>query len=137
MSARRVVITLLLLLCALASAQAQDIIIDPTGPLPHKVACTNIATNSQGSAGVPVVVDATAGGITVLAASSTRCGGVILNESSGADMRCRWDANPTSTVGFLVPVGTSVRFGFEGQQALKCIRTGGTSATVSTWEVGL
>ena len=101
---------------------------------PAASACKTITTNAQGVANATITVDATAGGITVMAASTTRCGGIIQNESGG-DMRCATGAlAPTTTVGMLVGVGQTLQVGLEGQQQMRCIRTGATSATVSVME---
>jgi hypothetical protein len=102
----------------------------PTGS-----ACKNGTVNAKGTSGGTVTVDATAGGITVADASASRCSLLIQNEPGGGDMRCMTGATaPTSTVGFLVQSGQSLRLDLEGQGAWKCIRTGASSATVSVVE---
>ena len=106
----------------------------PTKTALIEAACKTLTINAQGVAGAAITVDATAGGITVMAASTTRCGGFVRLESGG-DMRCATGAlAPTTTVGFLVAIGEKVSFGPEGQQIMKCIRTGATSAVVSVVE---
>lgn len=102
---------------------------------PADAPCKTWLANENGTANASITVDATVGGVTVLDALATRCGAIIYNESGGGDMRCASGSlAPTTTVGFLVPAGQSLVLGLEGQQVVKCIRTGSTNATVSTAE---
>ena len=117
-----------LCLCALAvPAWATDF-------QPANSACLTVSVNLQGSAGAGITVDATSGGVTVMAANAKRCGAIITNYGA-ADIRCVSSTQtPTATVGYPVPAGQSLRLGLEGQQAYKCIRTTGTSAEVDVIE---
>lgn len=105
-----------------------------TASSPATASCKTVAVNSQGASNADITVDATAGGVAVLAASTTRCSAVIANVSAN-DMRCApTTVTVTSTAGFLVQAGAKLSLGLEGQQAFKCIRTGGSSATASVME---
>lgn len=109
-------------------------VLTSASPGPSTSPCKTIAVNSQGVANADITVDATAGGVSVLAASATRCGAVVVNVGT-ADMRC----GPTSmtvsaTAGFLIQAGGKLALDLEGQQAMKCIRTTGTSTTASVAE---
>lgn len=102
---------------------------------PADAPCKTWLANENGTANASITVDATVGGVTVLDALTTRCAAIIHNESGGGDMRCASGTlAPTTTVGFLIPAGQSLSLGLEAQQIVKCIRTGGTNATVSTIE---
>ena len=102
---------------------------------PADAACKTVLMNAKGTAGATVTVDSTAGGITVLDALTSRCGALVQNEAGGGDMRCASGTlAPTTTVGVLIQAGQSLSLGLEAQQLVKCIRTGATSATVSTVE---
>lgn len=96
--------------------------------------CKTVGVNVQGTANADVSVDNTAGGVAVLAASTTRCGAVIKNSGTG-DMRCApTTITVSSTVGFLIIAGDKQTLGLEAQQAWKCIRTGSTTTTASVLE---
>lgn len=96
--------------------------------------CRDTTPNAQGVAGADITIDATAGGVAVLAASDTRCGALITN-AGAADMRCAdTGTTVTATVGYLVPSGSTLVLGPEGRKAWACIRTGGTSTTASVVE---
>lgn len=101
---------------------------------PESAACKTTVPNDQGTAGADIPVDATAGGVAVLAASTTRCEAIITNAGT-ADMRCApTTLTVTSTAGYLVQAGASLRLGLEGQEAYKCIRTGASSTSASVIE---
>ena len=118
------------LLVASVATSAERMILSPTD-----AACKTIVINAKGTGNATITVDATAGGITVLDALATRCGALIQNEAGSGDMRCTTGAlAPTTTVGILVQAGQSLSLDLEAQQVMKCIRTGATSATVSTVE---
>lgn len=102
---------------------------------PVDAPCKAIRANVSGTGGATMTVDATVGGVTVLAASTTRCVSVIQNEAGGGDIRCAFGATaPTTTVGFLVQAGQNLPMGLEGQVQVRCIRTGATNGTVSVAE---
>ena len=102
---------------------------------PVDAPCKTIVVNAKGTGNATVTVDATVGGVTVLDALTTRCSAIIQNEGGAGDMRCgSGTLAPTTTVGVLVQAGQSLALGLEAQQVIKCIRTGATSATVSTVE---
>lgn len=101
---------------------------------PTDAACKKVTVNDQGSGNADITVDATAGGVSVMAANSQRCGALLTN-SSANDMRCGpTTITVTSTVGYYVKGNTTLELGLEGQQAWRCIRTGGSSATASVAE---
>lgn len=96
--------------------------------------CTTTQVNAQGTAGADITVDNTAGGVTVMAASATRCGALLKN-TSVANARCApTGLTPTASVGFLVKAGENLILGPEGRQAWKCIRTDATSAVFNVAE---
>ena len=102
----------------------------PVKQTPSDAACKTTTVNAQGVGNAGVVVDATAGGITVLAASTTRCQAILHNLQGGGDALCApTTITVTTTVGFYIPAGQSLSLGDEAQQAWKCIRQAGTSAT--------
>lgn len=102
--------------------------------------CTATRVNAKGSSGVAVTVDATAGGVVVADANESRCHLWIVNETANP-MRCapssgKYPLTVSSTAGFLWPASTAP-FPVPGAFAKdewKCIRTGGSSATVGTLE---
>lgn len=96
--------------------------------------CDETLVNNKGSANADITVDATAGGVRVMDASTTRCCAIVQN-SGEADMRCA----PTSitvsaTKGVLVPSGQSLVLGIEGREAWNCIRTGDSSTAANVAE---
>lgn len=96
---------------------------------PASASCKTTVVNAQGVANAGIAVDATAGGVTVLAASATRCDALITNQGSG-DMLCGPSTiTVTTTVGFYVPAGGMLALGDAGQQAWKCIRQAAVSTT--------
>lgn len=102
---------------------------------PTDAPCKTWLANENGTANATITVDATAGGITILDALTSRCGALIQNEPGGGDIRCgSGTLAPTSTVGVLIQAGQSLSLSLEAQQIVKCIRTGATSGTVSTVE---
>lgn len=101
---------------------------------PSAAACKTVTQNSQGAGNADITVDATVGGVAVLAASTTRCAAILSNVGS-ADARCASGATtPTSTAGYLIKAGKDLVLGPEGQQAWKCIRTTATSTTFAVVE---
>ena len=81
-----------------------------------------------------VVIDGTAGGVTILGANGKRCQAIIQNTGTAA-MRCGpATITVSATVGFLVPPGQSLVTGVEGRELWKCIRTTGTSTSASIAE---
>lgn len=78
-----------------------------------------------------IAVDATVGGVPVLAANGKRCGAQVQNTGTG-DMRCGPVSTAvTATTGYLVKAGATWQVGAEGREAINCIRTTTTSTTVS------
>lgn len=102
--------------------------------------CTAQRINHKGTAGAAITVDATAGGIVVAEANTSRCHLWIVNETANA-MRCapstgKYPLVVSATVGFLMPANTAP-FPVPGENAQdewKCIRTGGSSATINVLE---
>ena len=102
---------------------------------PTDAPCKTWLANENGTANATITVDATAGGITILDALTSRCGALIQNEAGAGDIRCASGTlAPTTTVGVLIQAGQSLSLSLEAQQIVKCIRTGATSGTVSTVE---
>lgn len=103
--------------------------------VPMSAPCQNISINLQGSGNADITVDATAGGVTVMAANNHRCA-VLITNSSANDMRCApTNITVTSSVGYYVKGNTTLELGpGESKDAWKCIRTGGSSATASVLE---
>lgn len=100
--------------------------------------CTNVRINAKGSSGAAITVDATAGGVTVADANTSRCALTLVNETANA-MRCAPDTGPypltvTATVGAYMPPTAYPVFGQAAQQRWKCIRTGGSSAIITVIE---
>src|SRR5262245_24473478 len=116
-----------------APAQAQTSIRVPPGVQ----SCLTVTMNSQGSSGADITIDNTAGGVSVMLASTTRCAALIRNSGSN-QMRC----GPTSQTltatayGIVVDAGQALTLGPYGEvsQAWKCIRTGGSSTTANIAE---
>lgn len=103
-------------------------------PDPSSDPCRNVGINLQGASNADITADNTAGGVLVMAANVQRCGALITN-SSANDMRCaRTGVTASSTVGYFVRANTTLELGPEGKDAWRCIRTGGSSATVSVLE---
>lgn len=103
------------------------------GLSPSTAACKTQVTNSQGVAGADVAVAGVS--IATLLARADRCA-YVLHNTGTADARCNVSgAAATATTGKLIPAGQWYRADLEGQQAVNCIRTGGTSTTVNTLEV--
>ncbi len=102
---------------------------------PARAGCGTTKVNLQGSGNASITIDATAGGVLVMAAAtSKRCGATIQN-SGAAAMRCApTSVTVSATVGYLIASGASYNAGPEGQQAWKCIRTTGSSTTADVAE---
>lgn len=102
-----------------------------TNNAPQVSQCKTVSVNTQGVANAGVAVDSTAGGVPVLAASTTRCGAVLYNLQGGGDALCApTTITVTTTVGFYLAAGQSLALGLEAQQAWNCIRQAGTNATL-------
>lgn len=124
---RRLALAALVLILILASA------LGPSLPADAAV-CRTVAVNDQGTANAAITVDATAGGVAVLAANSMRCGAVIKNSGTAA-MRCApATVTVTSTVGFVVAASEALILSAEATQAWRCIRTTGSSTTADVAE---
>jgi hypothetical protein len=97
--------------------------------------CTHSKVNLQGSSNGSITIDATAGGILVMAAATAkRCGATIQNSGSAA-MRCGPASMTVSaTAGYLISAGASLNVGPEGQEAWNCIRTTASSTTADVDE---
>ena len=116
-----------------STTNALDVNVTQGGsPTPSTAACKTVTVNAQGTGSADITVGAAA--VTVMAASTTRCGAAIKNTSAN-EMRCTPSGvTPTSTVGFAVAGGETLNLGLESQQAWSCIRTGASSATASVGE---
>lgn len=117
----------LILLCLVAGASAQQ----------GRV-CQNTRINHKGSSGAAITVDATAGGVLIAEANTSRCALTIVNETANP-MRCApstgsYALTVTSSVGGYIPPTAFPVFGIAAQEAWKCIRTGGSSATITVFE---
>ena len=107
-----------------------------TATPPAAASCKTVSVNAQGVAGADVTVDATATGVSVLAASTTRCGALVKNNGSN-QIRCGPTSHTlTATVfGMVVEAGQTLILGTEAQEAWKCIRTGAASSTANIAEM--
>jgi len=99
--------------------------------------CNQVRINTQNS-GSSITVDGTSGGIVVAPANTTRCSLALRNESANP-MRCAPSTGPTaltvtSTVGFLLDNTVVLTAEWDGVQEWRCIRTTGSSTTVSVAE---
>ena len=100
--------------------------------VPLQDPCLGISTVQPPVVGL--VVDSTAGGVTVLTANMQRCQALIQNTGT-APMSCApLPTVVTAAVGVLVQGGQTLEMGVEGQQQWNCIRTTGTSTTVTRVE---
>lgn len=100
--------------------------------------CYNVRINHKGSNGAAITVDSTTGGVVIVDANTSRCTLTIINETANP-MRCAPSTGPyaltvSTTVGAYIPPGTYPVFGKSSREQWKCIRTTGTSATVSILE---
>ncbi len=100
--------------------------------------CNQVRINNKGSSGASITVDATATGVVVAEANGSRCSLAIRNESANP-MRCAPSTGPTaltvtSTVGFLLDNTVALTAEWDGVQEWRCIRTTGSSTTVSVAE---
>lgn len=102
----------------------------------QNIACSKVRINESGVARADIVVDGTAGGVTVAPALDSRCGGIIVNSGTGTKaMRCGPSTmTVTSTVGFLLNAGDALSLGNEGQQLWRCIKTTGDNTTANVIE---
>lgn len=101
-----------------------------TGGGSSQTACVTGST-----VGVPdvgdVIIDATVGGIAVLAANVKRCQALITNNGAG-DMRCAPDTYTVSaSVGYPIKAGQTLALGVEGSTAWRCIRTTATTTVAA------
>lgn len=83
-----------------------------------------------------ITVDATSGGVVLLAANASRKSAVIQN-TGAATMRLRIDGDPTTTRGLQIAAGQSFNIGmpFCPTGAIKAIREGSTSTTAAVMEI--
>ncbi len=103
---------------------------DPTLSATVVPSCTKTVVNAKGTAGAYVVVDGTAGGVTVKDADATGCDGYIKNVGNN-DMNCGPSTMTVSaTAGVLVEPGLAHPFGPEGREAWKCTPVSGTTLAV-------
>lgn len=95
--------------------------------------CLNTRGNDLGTLGADVTVDDTEFGVAVMVADPARCSATIINTSSNP-MRCAAVGDPlSSTQGVYVPGAGSLAV--TSPREWRCIRTGGSSATVSVVEL--
>lgn len=98
----------------------------------------SVVINDKGTTNADITVDATAGGVAVMDAKTARRGAIIRNSaatSGTAAMRCGpASLTVTATAGTLLNPGEALTLGSEGQEAWKCIRTTGSSATANVTE---
>lgn len=100
--------------------------------------CVSHRINAKGSSGAAITVSSTP--VVVADANTSRCHLWVTNETANA-MRCapstgKYALTVSATVGFLWPANTAP-FPVPGnyaQDEWKCIRTGGTDATVNVLE---
>ena len=99
---------------------------------PADAPCKKYTINPSGTGNAGVTVDSTAGGVTVLPASTTRCDAVIYNLQGGGDILCApTTLTVTTTVGFYIAAGQSLGdLGLAAQEQWKCVRQGATNGTV-------
>lgn len=81
-----------------------------------------------------LTVGATA--ITVMDPNQSRCSAIIANTSGSADIRCSpvLQASPTATTGKFIGAGKQLILTSSSGEAWRCIRVGGTDATVEITE---
>lgn len=74
--------------------------------------------------------------ITVMDPNQSRCTAIIANTSSGADIRCApvLQALPTATTGKFIGSGKQLILTSSAGEAWRCVRVGGTDATVEVTE---
>lgn len=102
--------------------------------------CSSHRVNHKGTSGAGITVDNTTAGVVIAEANESRCHLWVTNETANP-MRCapstgKYALVVSSTVGFLMPANTAP-FPIPGENAKdewRCIRTGGSSATVNTLE---
>jgi hypothetical protein len=81
-----------------------------------------------------ITIDATAGGVQVLATNTKRCSALIVN-SGVAPMRCGpAGVTVSATVGVPLGAGASLPLNRSSRSAWKCIRTTGTSTSATIVE---
>ena len=99
---------------------------------PADAACKKITVNPSGVGSAGVTVDATAGGVIIMAASTTRCNAAFYALQGGGDVLCGPSTiTVTSTVGFYIAAGQNLGdLGLAAQEQWKCIRQGATNGTV-------
>lgn len=101
--------------------------------------CPNPRVNAQGTSNQDITIDATAGGILILAQDPNRCSAMIINVTN--PIRCGPSTGAgamtvTSTAGLLLSAGAGIGLSVEDgvTEAWKCIRTTASSSTVSVVE---
>jgi hypothetical protein len=121
------------LILALALLALALVTVRPVAAAPM---CYSTKVNLQGSSGADVTVDATAGGVLVMSANSSRCAALIKNAGAN-QIRC----GPTtqtvtaSAYGVVLDAGQVLSLTTESaSQAWNCIRTGGSSSSANIVE---
>ena len=103
---------------------------------PGTASCKTLKTNVQGVANAPMTITNGAT-VVVMAASGTRCAGVVSVRVGTGAVNCAPDVTPTTTAtgkGAEIAAGGSFSFGLEGQEALSCIAQSATNAVVDVRE---
>lgn len=100
--------------------------------------CGDIRVNQKGTSGASITVDATVGGVVVAEANTSRCKLTLINETANP-LRCapsggKYPVTVTTTAGLYLPTGVYVVFGRAAKGEWKCIRSTGTSTTLSVAE---
>lgn len=74
--------------------------------------------------------------ITVMDPNQSRCTAIIANTSSSADIRCApvLQALPTATTGKFIGAGKQLILTSSAGESWRCVRVGGTDATVEVTE---
>ena len=81
-----------------------------------------------------ITIDATAGGIQVLAANAKRCNALIINGGNAALRGCPSWITVSASVGVTLGAGQSLPLDRDGRAAWRCIRTTGTSTSATIIE---
>jgi hypothetical protein len=101
-------------------------------------ACSNVRVNGKGAAGASITVDATVGGVVVAESNESRCAITFINETVNP-LRCapstgKYPVVPTTTAGILIPASWYLTIGWAADAEWKCIRSTGTSTTLTVVE---
>lgn len=111
----KLIVAILVVLALVSDASAQLMrVYTPPSAAPCK---TTVVTPNNSA--VDWTVNTAA--FVVMTADATRCGAIILN-TSAVSAKCVASAqtNASATRGFLIPAGTGLVLGLEGQQAWNC-----------------